>query len=197
MHVLLLSPYPERLAPILAKAGDTASAWTDPVDIEVLARERPDFIVSYGFRHLIRKPVLDALPGKVINLHAALLPFNRGADPNLWSWVEDSPKGVTIHLVDEGLDTGAILAQRQTSFPPGATLASSYARLQDDMVALFAETWPALRAGGLTPRPQQGPGSSHRSRDKEPFFALLPAGWDTDAEEAARIIRSALAGTSG
>jgi methionyl-tRNA formyltransferase len=191
VRILLLSPYPERLAAIFAAAGDSVSVLTDPIDAAVLEREKPDFVVSYGYRHIIRRPVLEALPGRVINLHAAYLPFNRGADPNLWSWVDDTPKGVTIHLVDEGIDTGAVLAQRKTAFPPGQTLASSYARLQDDMVALFADSWPAIRAGRIEAVAQEGTGTIHRSRDKEGLFELLPAGWDTPVEEAARIIRAA------
>ena len=46
-----------------------------------------DFIVSYGYRHILSKNILDLLPNKIINLHISYLPYNRGADPNFWSFM--------------------------------------------------------------------------------------------------------------
>ena len=76
----------------------------------------PSFVISFNYRHLIPQEVLSLLPGRVINLHTSLLPYNRGSSPNFFSFLEDTPKGVTIHLVDKGLDTGDILCQREISF---------------------------------------------------------------------------------
>ncbi len=52
----------------------------------------------------------------IINLHISFLPWNRGAHPNFWSFYDDTPKGVTIHLIDEGIDTGAIIYQKEITF---------------------------------------------------------------------------------
>src|SRR5688500_18057136 len=80
--------------------------------ISELDEANPDLIISYSYRHIIKKDVLAKYPGKFINLHIAYLPFNRGADPNLWSVIEGTPSGVTIHVIDDGIDTGPIIAQR-------------------------------------------------------------------------------------
>ncbi len=83
---------------------------------------------------------------RVVNLHPGYLPWNRGSDPNLWSWIDNTPKGVTIHYVDEGVDTGDLIAQRLVEFEAHETLASSYQRLQVEMVKLFVEHWQSIRA---------------------------------------------------
>ena len=151
----------------------------DPLDPEAVRHGRPEFLVSHGYRHIIKPDVLALVPDRAINLHIAYLPWNRGADPNLWSWIEDTPKGVTIHYIDENVDTGDIIAQREVEFEHGETLASSYARLQAEMLRLFVEQWPLIRTGECERGPQQGAGSMHRLADRARVEHLLVAGWDT------------------
>lgn len=136
-------------------------------------------IVSYGYRHLIRSAILDHVEQRAVNLHISLLPWNRGADPNLWSFLEDTPKGVTVHWVDPGIDTGPILAQTEVTFGEGHTLTTSYTLLQNTMVELFASRFEDLLQGTAPRTPQIGTGTLHRARDKEPFLPLLTNGWDT------------------
>ena len=177
MRVLLLGALRQDMVAILRASGDEVVQTEDPVRPGDL--EGVDFLVSFGYRHLITREVLDRFPGRVINLHISLLPWNRGADPNLWSFLENSPKGVSIHVVDEGLDTGPILAQQEVAHEPDDTLASSYARLVDAVVQLFATVWTDVRGGRLIPRPQQGTGSFHYARDRARYEPLLVAGWHT------------------
>jgi methionyl-tRNA formyltransferase len=179
MKVLLLSPYPERIASTLQRAGDEVVTTSEPIDGNVLARHAIDYIVSYGYNHLVRGPVLDVIGERIINLHISYLPWNRGSDPNFWSFFDNTPKGVTIHRIDAGVDTGDILAQREVCFGPGETLASSYDRLRQEIETLFDEKWPAIRAGSIEPIPQVGSGSCHRRQDKEPIFQGLASGWQT------------------
>lgn len=179
MNVLLLSPYPECVAGMMAASGDSVDACNERISVDRLSGRGIDFIVSYGHRSLIRPEVIAVLPGRIINLHVSLLPWNRGSDPNFWSFFDATPKGVSIHRIDRGLDTGALLAQERLAFGPDETLASSYEKLRRALQALFARTWPAIRSGLLPAREQQGPGSYHRSGDKAPFFARLPLGWDS------------------
>jgi methionyl-tRNA formyltransferase len=138
-----------------------------------------DRVVSHGYRRILRAPALDALGDRVINLHIALLPFNRGADPTLWSVLEDTPSGVTIHHVDAGVDTGDVIAQRAVELAGDDTLATAYDRLQSAMAALFAETWPAIAAGRAPRTPQPAGGTAHRIADRATVEPLLTDGWDT------------------
>lgn len=137
-----------------------------------------DFVISYGYRHIIRNGAeLKRMDGRAINLHISYLPWNRGADPNLWSWIENSPKGITIHCLDCGIDTGDILCQAIVDFSGQQTLSSSYQMLQRSIQELFMKRWESISSGECPRTTQLGSGSFHRSKDKE--TVPLPYGWDT------------------
>jgi methionyl-tRNA formyltransferase len=189
MRVLLLSPYPERLAPIICAQGDDVLTCDAAIDAAWCRERGVDWIVAYGYRHILPPPVVTHYRGRTANLHIAYLPWNRGAHPNLWSWIEDTPKGVTLHEIDAGIDTGAILDQVRVELGNAETLATTYARLQAAAEELFGRCWAAVRAGRLQGRPQPTGGSLHRKSEAEPIIAGLPNGWDTPVAEAARIGR--------
>ncbi len=151
----------------------------EPLTVERIGELDPLLAVIHGYRLILRRPVLDRLPDRVVNLHIGYLPYNRGADPNLWSALEGTPAGITIHYVDEGVDTGDIIARRRLEFGDDETLAGSYAALQAAMLALFREHWPAIRAGTCERHPQTGPGTSHRVADRAAVEHLITDGWDT------------------
>jgi methionyl-tRNA formyltransferase len=152
---------------------------SEPLERLDLEQLRPEWAVSYGYRHIIRQPELERFHDRIINLHISLLPWNRGADPNLWSWIDDTPKGVTIHYVDAGIDTGDIIAQRQMTFSGDETLAETYDGLHRAMRGLFRDQWPAISSGHADRRPQAPGGSYHRVADRVRVVHLLVAGWDT------------------
>lgn len=182
MNVLYLGVSPFVLTPILQKSGCHVIEYHQKIDIELLRKERIHFIVSYRYPFIIREPVIDFVCGKIVNLHISLLPFNRGADPNLWSFLENSLKGVTLHYIDCGVDTGDIIAQRAIEFSEeNETLATTYKRLSDEGIHLFEEQWSLLMAGKAGRVSQYGmKGSTHRAKDKECFSSLLKEnGWNT------------------
>ena len=134
-------------------------------EIEAL---RPTLGVSAMFGYLLRHELLALLPAGCVNVHPSLLPYNRGAHPNVWSIVEGSPAGATIHYIDDGVDTGDIIAQHQIEVEPVDTGASLYHRLEDACIQLFQETWPVLRSGQGPRLPQEpSAGTHHRVRDLE------------------------------
>ena len=98
-----------------------------------------EFIICYGFSYLIDREVINRFNGKIINLHISYLPWNRGSDPNFWSILDAAPKGVSIHLINEGVDKGLLLAQRKVGFCQDDTLRTSYERLKQAIEELFME----------------------------------------------------------
>lgn len=179
-HILFLGPEDSPLLEWLRHTEVGVRSCQDRIDAAFIKSERIDLAVSYGYRHIIRQDVLDALPGRIFNLHISYLPWNRGADPNFWSFVEGTPKGVTIHIVDSGLDTGDIVAQREIHMDPSQeTLRSSYERLQAEIQELFKSYWPQIRIGTCAASRQTGAGTLHRLADKREIFDSLPLGWDT------------------
>lgn len=187
MKVLILSSHPWQISD--AFIYDEVTGYdTDPLT------EDPgvDWIISYGYRHIIKPPILDKYAGRIVNIHIGFLPWNRGADPNFWSWYDDTPKGIAIHLVDGGVDTGDILTRVSAQFSNKETLRTSYFSLQTLASRTFCEIWPSIRCGLIEAKKQESGGSYHRAADKEKIFSALPLGLDTPVrsiEELGRISR--------
>jgi len=82
-----------------------------------------ELVVLAGYMHLLTRPFLGRFPGRIVNVHPSLLPAFPGAHPiedALAAGVETT--GVTVHLVDDGIDTGPILVQEQVPVEPRETL---------------------------------------------------------------------------
>lgn len=182
MNVLvLIGRLNSPLTAIIENSGCSVNEFTEKIDVPFLRQNKIDFAVSYGYRHIIKKPVIEYLKGRIINLHISYLPWNRGVDPNLWSFLENTPKGVSIHYIDEGIDTGDIITQKKiTKFDDKDTLASSYQKLTAEMTNLFKTTWPDILAGNIEPKRQREGGTFHKFVDKKPFEYLIEEkGYDT------------------
>ncbi len=181
MRVLLLTSIPHYLASTIEAEGDS---YTISMEEPKLWPEEIDFVVSFGYRYIIPEKVIEYYRGRMINLHISLLPWNRGADPNFWSWFNRTPKGVSIHAIDAGIDTGDVLAQIMGyPTPDHHTLRSSYATMVSLAAFLFAEQWPKLRKMDWDPIRVSGEGSYHRVADKEKWMKKLPLGWDTPVKD--------------
>lgn len=103
---------------------------------------KPDWIISFNYKHKIAKSIIDLMPERCINLHISFLPFNGGCAPNLWSFINDTMKGITIHYVSPDIDSGRIIMQREIVFPnEQITLRTSYFILIDAMMEMFKYWW--------------------------------------------------------
>lgn len=190
MKVLYLGPWRQHMIDYLRSRGDEVVHTDKRFGPSSGVTQDIDMIVSYGYRHLLKEDILCRFDGKVINLHISLLPWNRGKDPNLWSFLEDTPKGVSIHRIDPGIDTGPLLAQREVFLDDAETLRTSYAKLSESIEGLFREVWPEVRLGRGQSFAQPSGGSFHWARDKAAVEHLLRLGWDTPvAELVGRIAR--------
>jgi methionyl-tRNA formyltransferase len=176
MRVAVLSPVPHRITEAFWRTGDAWASFDEPP-------EDADFVVSFGHGKIIREPHLSRYAGRIVNVHPSWLPWNRGSNPNLWSWFDRTPKGVTIHEIDAGIDTGRILCRREIRFGDAETLATSYAKLLADAASLFMEAWPRIRTGEVEATRQSGPGTSHRIKDAEPIWSRLPQRYTTPVSQ--------------
>lgn len=180
MKVLVLSPYPDALVPAFNKLGDSFVTRSSPIDLEYCIENQYDFLVSYGYRHIISESVLRHFPLKAVNLHISFLPYARGAHPNFWSIVEGSPTGVTIHLLDKGLDTGNILFQREVFIDYDLhTFATSHRLLSCEIERLFMINWKYIRSSQCCGWSQDADSTYHRSTELEQWLHCLPQMWDT------------------
>jgi methionyl-tRNA formyltransferase len=144
-----------------------------------------DLVISFGYRHIISKEMLDSVERKVINLHISFLPYNRGAHPNFWSFFEDTPKGVTLHHIDEGIDTGEICFQKVVEFTKDEnTYLKTQLRLLKEIEQLFIENYEVIIRGDYETKKQVGKGTFHKKSD-------LPGhiGWEENIEQSLERLR--------
>ena len=99
--------------------------------VRLLQVAKVDFVVLAGFMRVIKEPLLNAFPGRIINIHPSLLPSFRGLEAWRQALEAGIPEtGCTVHLVDAGVDTGTILGQSHVPVLPDDTAESLHARIQ-------------------------------------------------------------------
>lgn len=178
MKILFLGYEKNPVIDFLKRMGDEVVQTTEGISLEEISRIGPEAILSYGYRHIIKPGVIEYASGLVVsgivNLHIAHLPWNRGADPNFWSWLEHTPKGYSIHYIDAGIDSGNLLVQREAEFSENETLATSYAKLRQGIENLFMENWEGIKRGLVIAREQEGKGTMHYVKDLDKYRFLFP-----------------------
>lgn len=181
MNILFLGPSCPRIENFLRTLGHVVHRQEDRISPEFLEERCFNFCISYRYRYILTPRMLQLFQNRPINMHISILPWNRGSDPNLWSFLKNTPKGVTIHHIDESLDGGDIILQQTIRFDETKeTLRTTYAQLSDAVESLFTEHAECILAGALPYHPQASGGSYHRSKDKIPFLPLIKEkGWDT------------------
>lgn len=123
--------------------------------VERLATWAPDLIVVAAFGQILRPPVLALPPHGCLNVHASLLPFYRGAAPVPAAILAgDAVTGVTIMRMDEGMDTGPILAQAECPIDSEDTAGSLTAKLAGLGARLLVETLPGWIGGEIQAQSQ-------------------------------------------
>ncbi len=145
----------------------------EPSTREAIAALAPDLGVSVLFGYRLKPEVLRLFPKGVVNLHPSLLPYNRGEHPNIWSIVDRTPAGVSLHYVNEELDAGDLIAQQEVPIEPTDTGASLYRKLERAAVALFQHAWPGLREGRPARVPQDAARATfHKVKDVDAIDAI-------------------------
>lgn len=129
----------------------------DPEFVETLRALSPEAIVVAAYGQILRRSLLTLPPLGCINVHASLLPRHRGPDPIRWTLLQgDAETGVTVMLMDEGVDTGPILAQQPIEVGERDNYSSLVVLLGALGGTLLGETLIGWRKGTLVPRPQEG-----------------------------------------
>jgi len=119
--------------------------------LETLRRYEVEAIALAGFMRIIKKGLLDAFPARILNIHPSLLP----AFPGIESWKQALEYGArvagcTVHLVDEGMDTGPILIQRSVPILDDDTPESIHARIQVEEHKAYPEAIQLIADGKIS-----------------------------------------------
>jgi methionyl-tRNA formyltransferase len=132
-----------------------------PEALELLRGFGAEAMVVVGYGKIIPQAIIDLTPLGIINVHASLLPKYRGAAPIQWAVANGETRtGVTTMQIDAGLDTGAILMQRETEIGPEETAIELGARLAQLGSGLLLETLDGLAARSIRPRAQDSAAAS-------------------------------------
>lgn len=177
-HVLQ-SPVAERIVPLAWREGIPVWVIRDLAHdrlIAALTTLGAELGVVACFTRRLPKALLALFPWGVLNVHPSLLPDYRGPAPLFWQFRAGEERfGVTIHQVDEGLDTGDILAQQAIALPVGISGSAASARLTDLGIALLVEQLARLSAGTASPVSQPA-GGTYFGQPTEQDFAI-PIEW--------------------
>lgn len=123
--------------------------------VEELLRYPADVFVVAAFGQILSREILDMPRYGCLNIHASLLPKYRGSSPIQWAVINGEEKsGVTIQQMNEGIDTGDILYQRELKLSPQETGESLFNRLEKLGAEAIVETLALLEKGELIPVPQ-------------------------------------------
>ncbi|MGC8829409.1 MAG: methionyl-tRNA formyltransferase [Verrucomicrobiia bacterium] len=123
--------------------------------INQLGELQPNLIIVAAYGQILPKSILDLPAYGCLNVHASLLPKYRGAAPIQWAIINgETETGVTIMKIDEGMDSGDIVAQRSTPITPEDTAETLHNRLAQIGSELLIETIPPYINGKIKPTPQ-------------------------------------------
>jgi len=180
-----------------------------PATVDQLRAAAPETIVAAAYGQLLRPAVFDLPPLGTINIHASLLPAYRGAAPVNWAIIRgERTTGVTTFVIDEGMDTGALLLQRPLEIDPDETATELEARLAQLGARMILETLEGLQRGDLRTIPQPESGVSYAplleresgridwSRPSKEIHdlvrgtALWPGAWTMLSDERIKVLRT-------
>jgi folate-dependent phosphoribosylglycinamide formyltransferase PurN len=143
-----------------------AGGCNDPAEVEAMRQLQPDVVLVFG-TSLLKQPLIDSFPGRILNIHLGLSPYYRGAGTNFWPLVNGEPEycGATIHFLDAGVDTGPIVAHVRPDISANdgphdignKTIVAAAATLADAAVA--------YERSPLRGVPQSGAGRLYRRAD--------------------------------
>lgn len=155
---------------------------------EALAAYRADLYIVAAFGQILPQAVLDVPRYGTLNIHASLLPKYRGSSPISEAILQgETVTGVTIMVLDAGIDTGAMLLQRTLPLAEDETTASLTPKLADLGASALLDVLPRWVQGQLTPQSQDHAQASHTHMLKKEHGRLA---WSQPAAVLARQVRA-------
>ncbi len=155
--------------------------------VDIFRSLSPDLVVVAAFGQILSREILEIPKMGCINVHPSLLPKYRGAAPMNWTIIRGEVKtGVTIMLMDEGLDTGDILTQEETMVDPEETFGELHDRLASMGAALLLKTVEMITSGTVTRISQDNSLVTYAPRLKKEDGLIR---WNSDVRKIVNLIR--------
>lgn len=160
----------------------------DAETIDIVKRAEPDVIVVNSWYSWMPPELYDLPPHGTLNLHDSLLPKFTGFSPVLWALISGEPEfGLTVHRMDDGLDTGDILVQRSLPIGPADTGTELVLRGMELIPGALREALDALDSGTAIWQPQQKAERTyfHKRSERDSLID-----WNWPAEDLERFVRA-------
>jgi methionyl-tRNA formyltransferase len=155
--------------------------------LETFYQLKPDMVVVVAFGQILPKEIIDDPPMQCLNVHPSLLPKYRGAAPINWPIIRGETKtGVTIMLMDEGMDSGDILTQQETEIGAAETYGELHDRLAQLGAAMLIKTIEQVAAGAAKRQPQDASGVTFAPRLKKETGKIS---WQNNVSDIVNLIR--------
>jgi len=159
-----------------------------PQFLELLRTYDPDILIVVAFGQILKKDLLELPRWGALNMHASLLPKYRGAAPIQWAILKNEAKtGVTAMRMDEGLDTGPILLQKETPIGPCETAGQLHDRLARVAGELLVETLQGLAENRLGEKAQNLDEAVYAPKIDRSLSLIQ---WDRDSGQVSALIRA-------
>jgi len=176
----------------LLKTGDTVEVITSKEELLSYLKIDFDIVISDRTNFIIPGIFLDS-KRLCINTHPSLLPKHPGSYPVFWTALNGERAGISIHLMDEGIDTGPIIYQKEVFYSEDETFRALHTRTRYKIVDGLEVVLDKIRAG-LSVSTEivkniQLHGSAHKKFEAELMISKLDNGWDTPISEARNILQ--------
>ncbi len=182
--------FDREISALAARAGVpcTIGKRLSPADIEQLVAIAPDLVLVLGWRTILPPRVIHAPRLGCFGVHDSLLPRYRGFAPTNWAVINREPAaGVTLWRLNEDVDAGEIVAQREIPISPCDTAADLYEQVRQAAVALVLEHLPAIVAG-TAPLAAQDEAIATYACARTPDDGLID--WRLPSEHIAALVRA-------
>ncbi len=157
------------------------------INTKLIINNEVDILITSGYPFLIKEEIIKKV-NIAINLHISFLPYGRGIMPNLWSFVENFPAGITIHQLDKNFDTGKILIQKKIYFKDKSnqTLKTTHDYLLAKLEDLFLKNYRKIFNNKIKSFEQNKYiiiNRYHTRKESDKIMKKLPKKWNTPVKE--------------
>ncbi|MDP2593372.1 MAG: formyltransferase family protein [bacterium] len=122
--------------------------------LKFLRKSEADLAILAWWPSIVKKEAIDSLKVGFLNMHPSLLPYGRGKHPYYWTITEKTPFGATLHLIDEGVDTGPVVFQKEIPVSFEDTGESLYKKGCEEILNLFKKNYGKIMSLNFKARPQ-------------------------------------------
>ena len=187
-NILLLGPdwRNHAIEKILKKKNNLLKT-NKKINTKLIINNKIDILITSGYPFLIKEEIIKKV-NIAINLHISFLPYGRGIMPNLWSFVENFPAGITIHQLDKNFDTGKILIQKKIYFKDKSnqTLKTTHDYLLAKLEDLFLKNYRKIFNNKIKSFEQNKYiiiNRYHTRKESDKIMKKLPKKWNTPVKE--------------